>query len=115
MSISRRTAFRLRSIVCSEVAQFDVHRLGDRLIIDCQSDLLGQLDSRLVAPLVPVSVAPTIAQRLNPVFEIDDETYVMLTQAASAVRRRELGAVIGSLAERAFEITGALDVLISGV
>jgi hypothetical protein len=39
----------------------------------------------------------------------------MLTQTAAAVRTRELGAVVGSLAERSFEITGALDVLISGV
>lgn len=39
----------------------------------------------------------------------------MLTQAAAAVRRRELGAVVESLAERSFEITGALDVLIGGV
>jgi hypothetical protein len=39
----------------------------------------------------------------------------MLTQAAAAVRPRDLGAVVGSLAERSFEITGALDVLVSGV
>ena len=39
----------------------------------------------------------------------------MLTQAASAVRLRELGAVVASLADRSFEVTGALDVLLSGV
>jgi toxin CcdB len=52
---------------------------------------------------------------LNPVFEIEGKEYVMLTQAAAAVRRRELGTVIASLAERSFDITGALDVLLSGV
>jgi toxin CcdB len=97
------------------VAQFDVHRLGDGLVIDCQSDLLDQIDSRFVVPLVPRGNAPKVAQRLNPVFEINGESLVMLTQAAAAVRRRELGPVVASFAERSFEITGALDVLISGV
>ncbi len=39
----------------------------------------------------------------------------MLTEAAAAVPVRELGEVVSSLADRSFEITGALDVLISGV
>jgi toxin CcdB len=97
------------------MAQFDVHRLGDGLVIDCQSDLLQQLDTRFVVPLISQADVPIVAQRLNPVFEIDGEEHVMLTQAAAAVRRRELGAVVTSLAERSFEITGALDVLLSGV
>jgi toxin CcdB len=97
------------------VAQFDVHRFGDGLVIDCQSDLLDQIESRFVVPLVPRTHAPKVAQRLNPIFRIDGENFVMLTQAAAAVRRRELGAVVASFAERSFEITGALDVLIGGV
>jgi toxin CcdB len=97
------------------VAQFDVHRLADRLVIDCQSDLLDQIDSRFVVPLVRSQEGPKVAQRLNPLFEIDGEEYLMLTQAAAAVRRKELGAVVTSLVERSFEITGALDVLVSGV
>jgi toxin CcdB len=99
------------------MAQFDVHRLakGSALVIDCQSDLLDHIDSRFVVPLVPRAASPQPAHRLNPVFTILCEDYVMLTQAASAVRRRELGAVIASLDERRLEITGALDVLITGV
>jgi toxin CcdB len=97
------------------VAQFDVHRLGDMLVVDCQSNLLDRLESRFVVPLLARPRAPQAAGRLNPIFEIDGAEYVMLTQAAAAVRTRELGAVVASLAERSFEITGALDVLISGV
>jgi toxin CcdB len=97
------------------VAQFDVHRFANGLVVDCQSDLLDQIDSRFVVPLVKQSDAPKVAQRLNPTFEIGGGSYVMLTQAASAVRRRELGPIVGSLAARAFEVTGALDVLVSGV
>ena len=99
------------------MAQFDVHRLanGSTLVIDCQSNLLDHIDSRFVVPIVARANSPPPARRLNPVFEIDGEDYVMLTQAASAVRRRELGAVIASLDARRLEITNALDVLISGV
>jgi toxin CcdB len=97
------------------MAQFDVYRLDDGLVIDCQSDLLKQLDTRFVVPLISQAVVPKVAQRLNPVFKIEGGDYVMLTQVAAAVRRRELGAMVISLAERSFEIMGALDVLLSGV
>ena len=97
------------------MAQFDVHRFAKGLVVNCQSDLLDQIDSRLVVPFIPRANAPQVAERLNPVFEIGGTEYVMLTQAASAVRLRELGAVVASLADRSFEVTGALDVLLSGV
>ena len=95
--------------------QFAVHRIGEQLVVDCQSDLLAQIESRFVVPLVRRDGAPEVAQRLNPVFEIGGQDYVMLTQAAAAVKKRDLGTVVTSLADRSFEITGALDVLISGV
>jgi toxin CcdB len=97
------------------MAQFDVHQLGNGLVLDCQSDLLRHITSRLVVPLVPQSGAPTPAPRLNPVFQIDGVQYVMVTEAAGAVRTRQLGAAVGSLAGKSFEITGAFDILISGV
>jgi toxin CcdB len=109
------TAFRWKNRGCYDVAQFDVHRLNDGLVVNCQWDLLDQIDSRFVVPLIPRAAAPRLAERLNPVFEISGEEYVMLTQAAAAVRLRELGVVVGSLADRSFEVTGALDVLLSGV
>ncbi len=97
------------------MAQFDVHRLGNGLVIDCQADLLDQLNSRFVVPLLLRNGAPPPAKRLNPVFKVAGKAYVMATQMASAVQRKELGEVIHSLADRSFEITSALDVLISGV
>jgi toxin CcdB len=96
------------------MAQFDIHRLGHGLVLDCQSNLLRHIASRLVVPLVPRSDAPTPARRLNPIFEIDGMELVMVTQSASAVRTQLLGPVIGSLADRSFEVTDAIDVLISG-
>lgn len=94
-----------------------MHRLksGSSLVVDCQSDLLQQLNTRLVAPLIPLTVAPPPARCLNPVFMVAGEEHVMATQFAAAVRRSELGDVVTSLRDRSFEITGAIDVLISGV
>jgi toxin CcdB len=97
--------------------QFDVHRLANRpgLVLDCQSDLLDHLQTRFVVPLAPRTDLPSVARRLNPCFDIEDEAYVMLTQSAAAIRRRDLGPVITSLAGHRVEIVSALDVLISGV
>lgn len=95
--------------------QFDVHRFGDGLVIDCQSNLLADLNTSLVAPLVARDQAPAPARRLNPVFVVDGADHVMVTQFASAVERRKLGAVVTSLADRSFEIVDAFDILISGV
>ena len=97
------------------MAQFDVHQLGDGWVVDCQSDLLSHIVSRFVVPLVASADAPSPAPRLNPVFRIDGEDYVMVTESAGAVRTRHLGPGVASLADRSFEITGALDVLIGGI
>lgn len=99
------------------MAQFDVHRLANRtaLVLDCQTELLDHIDSRFVVPLVPAAEAPTPAQQLNPSFRIGGVDYVMLTQSAAAVTRRELGEVVASLAPHRHKITNALDFLLTGV
>lgn len=95
--------------------QFDVHKFERGLVIDCQSDLLSQIESRFVVPLVAQAKAPKTAARLNPIFLIAGTNYVMMTQTAAAVLRKDLGEVVASLVDHSFEITNAIDVLISGV
>ena len=97
------------------MSQFDVHQLGRGLVIDCQSDLLAYLNTRVVVPLIPRDQAPKPARRFNPLFSIEGAEHVMNTQFVSAVERRELGKVVTSLADRSFEVIDALDVLVSGV
>lgn len=84
------------------------------LVINCQSDLLGQIDTRLVAPVVRRADAPAVALRLNPVFAMIGQDHVMVTQAAAAVPKAELGEVVASLAAHSFEIIGALNFLLGG-
>lgn len=97
------------------MAQFDVHELDDGLVLNCQSDLLTHLNTRVVVPLFPGNKAPVPARRFNPVFTVGGQDYAMATQFVSAVECRHLGAVVCSLSDRSFEIIDALDVLISGV
>jgi toxin CcdB len=98
------------------VSQFDVFRSRDKnLVIDCQSELLRHLESRFVAPLMPLDRAPRPAGRLNPLFEIEGKELSMVTQFAGSIDSSELGAFVCSLEARRYEITGALDVLIGGV
>ncbi|PLK24235.1 CcdB family protein [Novosphingobium sp. TH158] len=99
------------------MARFDVCRMAGSglLVVDCQADLLADLNTRVVAPLLPVHSAPKPARNLNPVLEVEGERHVMMTQQLSAVERRELGARVGSLAEHEREIVNALDFLLTGV
>ena len=99
------------------MAKFDVYARrdgGPGLLLDCQADLLGDLATRFVVPLLAEAEAPRPAARLNPLFEIAGLRFVMVTQFAAAVPARELGERTGSLIERQDEVLGALDMLISG-
>jgi toxin CcdB len=100
------------------VAQFDVHRRrnGPGFLLDCQANLLSTLNTRFVAPLLPRDAAPEPADRLNPIFIVAGAEMVMLTQFAAAVRTDELGERVG-LSRRAplYDLTNALDLLISGI
>jgi toxin CcdB len=98
------------------MARFDVYRgFGPgQLLLDCQSDLLSELLTRFVVPLRPMAKAPPAIRRLNPVFEVDGEPYVMMTQQAASIPLRDCGRAVASLAHQDAVILNALDMLISG-
>jgi toxin CcdB len=97
------------------MARYDVYRGAvDGYWLDCQADIFADLNSRFVVPLRPESETPAVTSRLNPVFVIEGQRYLMKTQFAAAVRLRELGPVITSLDEQGATIMAALDMLITG-
>ena len=99
------------------VPRFDVYPLpsgGQGYVVDIQADLLSHLLSRIVVPLVPLSKAPRPIAELNPVFEIEGELYVLLTQALASIPRRELKRVVSSLRAHHDQITRSLDILLTG-
>ena len=99
------------------MARFDVYAglgAGKSYVVDVQTELLGRLATRVVSPLLPRGTAKPV-QDLNPVVQVDDREYVVMTQELSAVARSDLRRRVGSLAERRDEITRALDGLLTGL
>jgi toxin CcdB len=48
------------------MARHDVYCPAGIYLLDCQSEFMGQLDTRFVVPLLPVGEVPQV-YRLNPV------------------------------------------------
>jgi toxin CcdB len=98
------------------MAQFDVFRPKDssELLLDCQSDILDDLDTRFVVPLLGRASVSKWVPRLNPQFEIDGGEYVMATQGAATIPARMIGERVASLSDRHDTIIAALDMLITG-
>ncbi|CUX80736.1 MAG: toxin-antitoxin system CcdB family toxin component [Roseibaca calidilacus] len=98
------------------MAQYDVFQNpdGSGYLLDVQSDLLGELSTRLVIPLLPASQAPKPATRLNPIMRIGDEPHIMVTQFMAAVPERLLTSHVTRAAAMRDDITAAIDMLTHG-
>ncbi len=100
------------------MARFDVYPSPAKgsvgYVLDVQADLLRDLDTRVVVPLLPPERAPKPARGLNPAFEINGQIHLMLTQFVTAVPAKELKKAVLSLDARSDDITRALDLLLVG-
>ena len=93
-----------------------LYRLHDgSMVVDCQSDLVDHLGTRLVAPLLDPALVPNALPRLHPVLTVGGERLLMATHLAAAIPASELGQAMGSLESERYIILNALDFLISGV
>ena len=98
------------------MARFDVYpgARGRGYLLDCQADLLSELSTRVVVPLLPTAGMPK-ATRLNPVFAIVGEECIMSTQMIVAIPTERLGRPVANLAEEHAVIMNALDLLLTGI
>lgn len=96
--------------------QFDVYRnvAEPGYLLDCQSDALSGLTTRIVVPLPPRDYAPLPTRRLNPTLRVDAEDVAMTTHFAAAVPQPILGGALGSLAHEHTTIMNAFDMLLTG-
>jgi toxin CcdB len=85
-----------------------------RYLLDVQSDLIDIARTRVVVPLLPLAEVPPAIARLQPVFEIGAEQYVMATHLIATVPVAILAEVRGDLADQGDKITAALDMLFQG-
>ncbi len=87
---------------------------GDGYLLDVQTDLLSDLNTRVVVPLLPISSAPKPATRLNPIFDFEDQPVVMVTQFMAGVPTGILKNSVGKLDEEFEKVTSAIDMIIQG-
>lgn len=99
------------------MARFHVYANSDDagLLLDVQANLLSDLNTCVVVPLLPLDQAPKPARVLNPVFKIDGVEYLMATQFLAAVPRRVLGPEKARLVDQADVVVSALDCLFQGI
>ncbi len=95
------------------MAQYDVHRLRNgSLVVDCQSNFLDVLQTRLVIPLVDLDAVPAALPRLHPLIDVSGKTMLLATHLIAAIP--ELGPEGASLAAHDFTIGNAIDFLLGG-
>jgi len=103
--------------------QFTVYKNRDArtkatfpLLVDVQSDLLADLQTRVVVPLTDTpALLKKPLSKLTPIVEIDGDEYLLMTPELAGIGRKELGTPVSSLAEQRGVIVGALDFLITGI
>jgi toxin CcdB len=97
------------------MARFDVYEgEGGGYLLDCQADILSDLKTRFVVPLVPAQEVQRLAAKLNPTFEIGGGDYVMATNLAATVPASMLSRRVTSLRAEDGAIGNAIDMLLFG-
>jgi len=98
------------------MARLDVYRPegGAGYLLDCQSDMMFHLETKLMVPLFLHEDAPMPVGRLNPVFVVDGVRVVMMTQYASAMRTSQIGMHVARLDREHDAVRDAFDTLLVG-
>ena len=103
------------------MAQFTLYRNANRqtqarypFLLDVQNDFLDALKTRLVVPAMKLAEQKPIT-RLNPVFEFEQQHYLLVVQEMAAIPVNNLGAKVTALEALRGEILAALDLLITGI
>lgn len=100
------------------MAQFDVYKNKNTrtkedipFLLDIQNDMLKELSTRVVVPLV-LNMKP--AKILNPTFEIEGLNVTMSTAELAGISMDNLGTYICSLEDKRDKIISAIDFMITG-
>ncbi|MBU3694809.1 MAG: plasmid maintenance protein CcdB [Rhodocyclaceae bacterium] len=104
------------------MARFDVyanpgsHAATTPFLLDVQSDLLDDLDTRMVVPLRSLEHFPEVKvpSRLTPVFMIEGQRCLLETPKMGAMPGRVLKRPVASLSNEQAQIIAALDFLFHG-
>jgi toxin CcdB len=100
------------------MAQFDIYSgrgEGCDFLIDLQDNMLAELATRVVAPLVSDETFGPPMRTLNPRIFIDGKPYILLTHLLAAISSNSLGKLVGSAGSQRDEIVGSIDLLFTGI
>lgn len=103
--------------------QFSVHknknpktRNSYPYLVDIQSDLLSDVGTRVVVPLIKRTAATKKPiKNLMPVVRVDGHEFLMIVPQLAAIATADLGVPVGSAAQHRDEVVAALDFLITGI
>ncbi len=86
------------------------------MVVDVQADLLSDLASRVVVPLVPEQKAKhEKLPQLKPLIRVGDADYVLMTTDIGVLPKSQLGAHVTNIEDKhRDDITAALDFLFQG-
>ncbi|OON34704.1 plasmid maintenance protein CcdB [Izhakiella australiensis] len=88
------------------------------LLLDVTSDIIGQLNRRIVIPLLPVEKYPgsTRPERLVPLIRLaDDNEYAVMTHEMASIPARSLGEMFCDVSSYRTEVKAAIDFLLDGI
>ena len=85
------------------------------LLVDVQAELLDDLETRVVIPLVKsASFTGFPLGLLMPTVEVEDQSYLLVTPQLAGVSKWDLGPHTGSVAAHSRAIFTAMEILLRG-
>lgn len=98
------------------MARYDLYPnpFGEGFLLDVQSNLLDELSSRVVVPVMPLASGDKVVKRLNPTIMIDGKTYALFTHHVGSISRKDLAEPRMNLLARHDDVTKAFDMLFHG-
>ena len=101
------------------MARFDVYKFNSKsvpFVLDVQADLLNDLNTRDVVPLIPLNKAQNeVLPKLKPAIDIGEKAYVLITTDIGTVSTSSLGKLTVNIEnEHRQTVTEALDFLLQG-
>jgi toxin CcdB len=86
------------------------------MLLNIQSDLIAETETRLAVPLFPLKRgrSPAIST-LSPVIAVEGTDYILMMPLMAGVDIRQLGKPVADLSHERATVMAALDLLISGI
>ena len=105
------------------MAQFSVYRnknpqtrITIPFLLDVQSDLLSELNTRVVVPMYLRKMLKTAPMtRLTPEVSFEGKKLVVMTPQLAGIAVKDLGDPVGNLVKLRDDIVASLDLLFTGV